>query len=205
MQGPQVVKLADNNREREKYDNIADLYSIIKTVEALEKAYVRDAVSFEDYKRQCSRLITQFKTAQNVTREHITDIWKFAAEYKIDNCKAGLHRLLVEPVIVAPTQGPEPHIIAEIVQYFITTMDSLKLNMVAVDQLHPLLDSLFSHLSMISTLPPDWEGKVKLKQWIILLNRMKASDELDQEQARQLLFDLESAYNAFHKSLSLKK
>jgi len=31
---------------------------------------------------------------------------------------------------------------------------------------------------------------------------MKASEELDQEQTRQLLFDLESSYTAFHKSLA---
>ena len=32
--------------------------------------------------------------------------------------------------------------VAEAVQHFITLMDSLKLNMVAVDQLHPLLSDL---------------------------------------------------------------
>lgn len=30
------------------FDNMADLYSIIKTTEALEKAYVRDAISAEE-------------------------------------------------------------------------------------------------------------------------------------------------------------
>jgi ESCRT-I complex subunit VPS28 len=50
-------------------------------------------------------------------------------------------------------------------------------------------------------LPADWEGKVKLKTWLVQLNQMKASDELGQEQIRQLLFDLEQGYNRFHKSL----
>ena len=30
------------------YDNMADLYSIIKTTEVLEKAYVRDAITPEE-------------------------------------------------------------------------------------------------------------------------------------------------------------
>lgn len=38
------VKLYNNNREREMYDNLADLYAIIKTVEALEKAHLRDCI-----------------------------------------------------------------------------------------------------------------------------------------------------------------
>lgn len=34
-------------------------------------------------------------------------------------------------------------------------------------------------------------GKTKIKDWLISLNQMKASDELDATQVRQLLFDLE--------------
>ena len=42
------VKLYNNNREREHYDQLADLYSIIRTTEALERAYVRDAITAEE-------------------------------------------------------------------------------------------------------------------------------------------------------------
>jgi len=88
------------------------------------------------------------------------------------------------------------------VQFFITCMDSLKLNMTAVDQIHPLLTDLLESLCKVSSLSPDWEGKTKIKNWLVQMNKMKASDELNEEQIRQMLFDLESAYNAFHKSLS---
>ena len=37
--------------------------------------------------------------------------------------------------------------------------------------------------------------------WLELLSGMQASDELDETQARQLSFDLESAYNDFNKIL----
>ena len=39
------VKLYSNAREREHYENLADLYAIIKTVEHVEKAYIRDAIT----------------------------------------------------------------------------------------------------------------------------------------------------------------
>ena len=32
-------------QERQKYDNLADLYSIIVATEHLERAYIRDAIS----------------------------------------------------------------------------------------------------------------------------------------------------------------
>jgi len=44
-------------------------------------------------------------------------------------------------------------------------MDSLKLKMAAVDQIHPLLSDLMESLNKISSLPPDFEGKVKIKSW----------------------------------------
>jgi hypothetical protein len=48
------------------YDNMADLYSIIKTTEALEKAYVRDAITADEYVHMCTTL--EYKT------EHIVHV-----------------------------------------------------------------------------------------------------------------------------------
>merc|ERR1711916_425191 len=92
--------------------------------------------------------------------------------------------------------------VAETVQYFITLMDSLKLNMVAVDEIHPLLNDLMESLNKVGSLSPEFEGKQKVKQWLVTLNKMSASDELSEDQVRQLLFDLETSHNAFYRSLA---
>ena len=86
-------------------------------------------------------------------------------------------------------------------QNFITVMDSLKLNMFAVDQVYPLLADLSASLNKLSILPPDFEGKTKMKEWIGKLSKMGASDELTDQQARQLHFDLDSSYNSFMAAL----
>ena len=44
----QEVKLYNNAREREMYDNLAEVYSIIKTLQALEKAFVKDFVNAKE-------------------------------------------------------------------------------------------------------------------------------------------------------------
>ena len=41
-----------------------------------------------------------------------------------------------------------------------------------------------------------------MKLWLTKLHQMKASDELNEEEARQLLFDLESSYGSFMEVLS---
>ena len=50
-------------------------------------------------------------------------------------------------------------------QLFITLMDSLKLNLVAKDQIHPQLGDLIQSINKVSGLPPDYEGKAKIRDW----------------------------------------
>jgi ESCRT-I complex subunit VPS28 len=87
--------------------------------------------------------------------------------------------------------------VAETVQHFITAMDSLKLNLVAVDQICPILSDLMGSMSKIESLPPDFAPKGKVKTWYSKLYSQPASYELGEDEVRQLLFDLESSYNEF--------
>eukprot|EP01126_Amoeba_proteus_P044191 TRINITY_DN4897_c0_g1_i24.p1 TRINITY_DN4897_c0_g1~~TRINITY_DN4897_c0_g1_i24.p1 ORF type:complete len:120 (-),score=27.50 TRINITY_DN4897_c0_g1_i24:96-455(-) len=117
-------------------------------------------------------------------------------EYDLD-CKQAYKRLVE---IGMPTVGGsgEAKIVAETVQHFITLMDSLRLNIGDVDEIQPLLielvDSVEKSLSV-------FEGKDRLYKWLSLLNTMKASQQLDEEQRRQMAHDLENAYSSFHRSL----
>ncbi|KAI8896353.1 vacuolar protein sorting-associated [Globomyces pollinis-pini] len=196
----QRVKLVSNNIDRDHYDQLADLYSIIIATEHLERAYIRSAISPQDYTPMCQQLIGQYKTLVGLLN---LDVKQFIAQYKM-TCPAATKRLVeigvpatVEHASV-DTQSSAKNI-AETVQFFITIMDALKLNCVAVDEIHPQLSDLIQTLnkSPISAL----QGKTKIKEWLILLNQMKASDELNENQVRQLLFDLESAYAEFQTQL----
>ena len=80
-------------------------------------------------------------------------------------------------------------------------MDSLKLEMKAVDELHPHLQDLMQCLNKIATLQPEHDAKVRVRQWLTKLSKMRASDELLTNEARQMSFDLEQAYNSFHEFL----
>jgi ESCRT-I complex subunit VPS28 len=52
-------------------------------------------------------------------------------------------------------------------------------------------------VSQVKQLPPDFEGKQKTKEWLSKLHAMPASQDLGEDEVRQLLFDLETAYTAF--------
>lgn len=83
-------------------------------------------------------------------------------------------------------------------------MDALKLRMRAKDQLHPLLQDLVTGYARFKA-SKDWEGRSKMVGWyvidsvavlggsmavdrLIALNGMKASEEITEEQSRQVPF-----------------
>ena len=78
-------------------------------------------------------------------------------------------------------------------------MDSVRLEQRAADDLHPMLSDLMSSVTLIPGVPKDVTGSVE--RWLVRLNGMKAAEELDDEQGRELLFDLDKSYNGFHRFL----
>ncbi len=83
---------------------------------------------------------------------------------------------------------------------FITFLDALKLNMLSKDSLHPLLSELIQSVNKVTD--QDFENRGKIIQWLITLNQMRATDDLTEDQARELAFDLEQAYHGFKATLN---
>jgi len=189
---------------------MADLYAIIKTVEHLEKAYVKDAIPADKYEPACTKLIAQYRTACGLVDMKVED---FAKMYKLD-CPAAMLRLnagipatLEHTTASSSSASSQQAIVAQVVQNFITTSDLVKLysgeqGNVSVDQLLPYLRDLLDALNKMPSLSPDFIGKAKIKEWIKVLTPQPASYQLTDEQVRQITFDLESSHDAFFKSLS---
>lgn len=203
------VKLFTNNKERDKYDNMADLYSIIVLMEHLEKAFIRDSITAEEYTPQCANLIAKYKTTMNFLSDAITNLETFMNDYKL-TCPAAVNRFKIgvpatyEHAIGDNSKdvGKSAKYIAESVLHFITLMDTLRLNRYAVDELHPILADLIQSLNNVPGLSSEFEGKQKVRQWLITLHSMKASDEITEEQARQMLFEMDQSHSEFHRLLS---
>jgi len=196
------VKLYRNPREREKMDNLAELFAVINTLQCLEKAYIKDSVRNKEYTGSCSKLLVQYKAAfKQVQGEEFPTVETFMAKYRLD-APAALERIKEDrPMTTKDDKGNTGKLIAEIVALFITAMDKLKLDIRSMDDLHAEVKDLVEGLGRLSLLPPDWQGRARLLTWLDTLGSMQASDELDESQARQLSFDLESAYNDFNKIL----
>lgn len=192
------VKLSETAKERERYENMADLYAIVNTLQHLEKAYIRDCVTAKEYTAACSKLLVQYKAAfKQVQNDEFPTIESFVQRYKLD-CPTALQRIKEDrPITIVDDKGNTSKCIADIVSLFITTMDKLRLDIKEMDLLYPDIRDLADTMNRLSLLPSNFEGKVKVEEWRTTLSAMQASDELTESQVRQLLFDLESSYNSF--------
>ncbi|GAA5866625.1 hypothetical protein JCM1840_002406 [Sporobolomyces johnsonii] len=210
------VRLSTTNADRERIDELATLYGLILSLDYLERAYVRDSISQSQYAPACSRLLTQFKSIMKLVGDAVPSVEAFMQEYRMD-CTAAAHRLRVGvPATVEHSSaddgagngmgggGETAKWVAETTQNFITFMDALKLKLRAKDQLHPLLTDLMSGYTRFKA-SSEWEGRPKILHWLITLNQMRASEEITEEQSRQMLFDVEHAYSEFFRSLSSSK
>ena len=79
------VKLSTTAAERDLNESLAEIYSIIITLDALEKAYLRDSVSESDYTETCSRLIKQYKSnlADETVSKAFGDLESFKREWGV--------------------------------------------------------------------------------------------------------------------------
>uniref|UniRef100_A0A7S2Y138 Vacuolar protein sorting-associated protein 28 homolog n=1 Tax=Fibrocapsa japonica TaxID=94617 RepID=A0A7S2Y138_9STRA len=213
------VRLHANIQERQFFTRMSELYAIIKTTEHLEAARMSSSINDSDYASACHNLIGQFKDAEGLLRTNTTpgfprDGGAFMDHYDM-RCPLARERLITYgvPATVLHRRNDDQAfdaaaqalLCAETATGFVTAMDALRLDHRAMHELQPYISELTDKITSIPTLPAEFEPISKLKNWLIQLNQMRATDELDADQATQLLHDLEQSYNNFVKALEQMK
>jgi len=209
----EIIELYQSTQELDALESQADLYAIILATEHLERAYVRDAIGYQEYTTECLKLLSQFKLAERAALRagNIPSTEEFMRLYQMD-CPRATQRLLTmgvpERMRSSGDDGSHHYItvtVAETVQYFITAMDAVKLEQRAVDELQPYLIDLMDALTRLPDTPNEFEPQTKVDAWVQKLNSLRAVDEISEEDARQLAHDLEAAYAEFQRYLKRKK
>lgn len=199
---PEVPQF-ENQRDRERSEELAEFYAIIRTTEALESAFNRQSMSAAVYEEICYAYIRQFKTTERALQQcaAITTAENFFKEFQLD-CPFAHQRLIIDGTPstnmsrnVSVTTDRQAYVQAT--QAFITAMDAIKLDQREMDEIQPHIRDILVGLNKIQGLPADFEGLTKMKSWLQRLNEMRATDAIDEQNARQLAFDLESSYGAF--------
>ncbi|CAI4053393.1 hypothetical protein SKDZ_16G2060 [Saccharomyces kudriavzevii ZP591] len=215
------IPLFDNSitsKDKEIIETLSEIYSIIITLDHVEKAYLKDSINDSQYTNTVDKLLKQFKVYLNSQNKdeinkHFQSLEAFSNKYNItaSNAITRLERgipITAEHAISTsiPTPSGEQGSsndrkfnaknVAEATGNFITVMDALKLNYNAKDQLHPLLAELLLSINRVTR--DDFENRSKLIDWIVRINKLSIGDALNETQIRELLFDLDLAYKSFY-------
>ncbi|KAI0184055.1 vacuolar protein sorting-associated [Xylaria flabelliformis] len=207
------VKLAETRAERDLQDSLAEIFSIIVTLDELERAFLKDAIPESDYTDICERSLKQYKSilADETVAKAFVGLEEFKAEWDLEvprateRLKVGMPSTAVTaststaPQPVVTTDSKSGQLILKATEDFITFLDALRLGLLAKDQLHPLLTDIIQSANKVTD--RDFENRGKIIQWLITLNQMKATEELSEHQARELELDINSAYVGFKNAL----
>ena len=205
------VKLSTTTAERDLYESLAEVYSIVVTLDALERAFLKDSIAEADYTETCSRLLKQYKS--NLTDENVArafgDLERFKAEWQLECPKAterlkiGIPATGVDQPSARQSQQQGSTVVAQNIvassEAFVTLLDAIKLGYKSKQDLHPLLAEAIQAVNKVTD--KEFQGKEKIVQWLITLNQLKPTEELGEEQMTELEFDMNRAYRAFKQTL----
>lgn len=198
-------------QEKEVMDTLTEIYSIIITLDQVEKAYLKDNINSNQYTTTVYKLLAQYNTYlsnEDIARrfidlQHFKQKWNINAPNAITRIEKGIPVTVEHGIDDSNSKNMESKIqkfsgkrVAEATGNFITIMDALKLNYRAKDQLHPLISELLLSINRVSS--QDFEHRNKLVEWIVKINKMKINESLNDDEIRELLFDLDVAYKSFY-------
>jgi ESCRT-I complex subunit VPS28 len=232
------MRLITTAAVRSHYETLAELYSLVITLEHLERGFIKDSIAPAAYTPVCLRLLSQYKTLLLSTSRRLPSLPEFCETWGVSVERAVRRLEMGVPATVehggaaaaaaaaaaetedggaggdaggggpggrggagdgAGGRGTSAKKAAEATQNFITAMDALRLSFRAKDELHPLLAAAITAVD--SAAGGEWEGRGEVVRWLIRLNQMRPGDEISVEEGREMLWDLEKAYNAFLEGL----
>lgn len=99
------VRLADTRAERDLQDSLAEIFSIIVTIDELEKAFLKDAIPESDYTDICERSLKQYRSilADETVATAFGDLEEFKAEWDVCVVFPAFHGVSSGDIIWLPT------------------------------------------------------------------------------------------------------
>ena len=168
----------------------------------MEKAYARGAVSAADYETACSQLMAQFRASEAALTGDgtIASTEAFFAQWRVDRPRArdrllrvGARRRTCRRA-TRSTRRASPSASSTSSRPWTRCADQR-----AVDEVRAPRRGPRGGAQPRRRARPG--GRASLERWLVALNGMRAAEEIDDAQARQLAFDLDAAYAEFHRGL----
>uniref|UniRef100_A0A3B0MYB1 VPS28 protein, putative n=1 Tax=Theileria annulata TaxID=5874 RepID=A0A3B0MYB1_THEAN len=175
-------------------DKLSNIYSILYTLEYLERGLISGNIKFEEYKIECNSILNLFKLFNTINLQQFIQDFKIDFQLAINRINIGL-----------PNNTHQDLGIFDLSGNFITLIDALKLGITNTNQLYMLINEIIKSIELNDKCyngEEFWEitNLKLLKFWQQLLEN---TQELTIKQLQELLQDIESNYFIYRQHLLL--
>lgn len=203
----QEVTLDDDYREQEKYDNLADMFAIIRTLQFLELAHSRQNIKQADYEQECNMLLSNFKTARIQNGGDSFSVDDFVQTYNMDcptavaRLKIGINAVQQYGAGVQTGGDSKAKIASDLTVQFTEVITYLETGESSKEAIKPQLTKLLDKMHKVTDLPPSFQGKKVVIKWLEKYEKMGALDELDEGEVADLDLEIKEALDEFRTML----
>ena len=189
-------------QERSELEDLQNIYSIIRTIDALEAEHARGKVKDAEYQDLCTSLIQQFSsTVDNM--ENFPGLETFVSMYNLSQCKNAVKRLQEKSAgYVGGKIGKDQAVNAfRLGTLVVNLTDYIDLDEVSVEEILPRIRDIQNLMRATSSITKEVTVVSKINGWVDQLNNKKATDCLDKEEATQLKIDLDELRSAVESNM----
>lgn len=190
--------------EEQEVEPLANIYSLIRTLEFIEWAYNFGHITQEVRLEQGRQILNQYYTLVDAYQEQFENINDFCKKYDLTDC-----RLAIKKISEGYGRNDSGFGNAmELAQRFsdISNLFFLKPDpsvCVMIGDITPLFSDLVNCLNKCSSIfPPNIPDIMKVFQWFNVIKSRKAAEFLTREEEEQIKLDLNVAYETIQKYLN---
>ena len=153
--------------EQVQFEKEQNLYSIIKTIEFLEYAYMTGKVQGAAYDNEFRSLLHQYELCSQ-SIPNFVGLDAFIQQYSLEHCQSAKNLINKK---ASNYKGEEldrnlAQRVFDITTKFMQPLDMLSLNITSVDEILPPLRDVQNALSSYPQLPKDYQGLVNVTKWV---------------------------------------
>ena len=189
-------------QERSELEDLQNIYSIIRTLDALEAEFARGKVKGGEYQDMCTQYIQQFDTTvENL--ENFPGLETFVAMYNLTQCKNAVKRLKEKSAgYVGGKIGKDQAVNAfRLGTQIVNLTDYIELDEVSVEEILPRIRDIQNLMRATSSITKEGSVIEKINTWVDVLNGKNATDNLNKEESTQLKMDLEELRSAVERNM----
>jgi hypothetical protein len=189
----------------------AAIFSQIIVADRLERVWMDDIISNEEYEEACVKLIQQFKNARKAYERSVPDLAQFGADYRcnaVHGVQFGYNRLITgipatrehDMVRTRDYQGRGQRIHA-CTEAFISLLDCFEMGNSTAEELAPLVRVLLNTLSRVEGLETGFKFKAICQAWVEKIGAMSAFATLSAEDLANFKMQVLAGYDEYSAAL----